>query len=74
MMKVAISVAQKAELFLVVGTSLVVYPAASLVQFVPSGVPITVVDPVRPAIFETPGVNFIEKGASQGLRQFVSNL
>jgi NAD-dependent deacetylase len=44
----AVRVMQCAELVIVVGTSLAVYPAASLLRYAQSGVPIFVVDPGEP--------------------------
>lgn len=47
-MDLAIPLCQQADRFLVVGTSLVVYPAASLVDFVPRRAKKAVIDPVLP--------------------------
>ena len=44
-MERAIPLAQRAELFVVIGTSLNVYPAASLINIVPPHVPTWLVDP-----------------------------
>ncbi len=46
----AAHIVKQADLFLVVGTSLVVYPAASLVSFVPADAQVIVIDPKAPAI------------------------
>ena len=40
-----IAEAMKADIFLIVGTSLVVYPAASLINYVPLGTPVYLIDP-----------------------------
>ena len=45
----ATKIMDAADLVLVVGTSLQVYPAAGLVGLAPDGVPIVVVDPIRPS-------------------------
>lgn len=67
----AIELVQQADIFVVVGTSLVVYPAAGLLQFVRPGVPIYYVDP-NPAA--TPAnVHVIAKKASEGLLE-LSNI
>lgn len=61
----AIELASEADIFVVIGTSLVVYPAASLLQFVRPGVPIYYIDP-NPAA--TPSnVTVIPETASRGL-------
>jgi NAD-dependent deacetylase len=41
----ATEIVSKADIFAVIGTSLVVYPAASLIDYVPSRVPIYLIDP-----------------------------
>lgn len=51
-MEVAITLASKADLFLVVGTSMVVYPAASLINYVPDEALKYVVDIKVPSIVE----------------------
>lgn len=61
----AIELASEADIFVVIGTSLVVYPAASLLQFVRPGVPVYYIDP-NPAA--TPSnVTVIRDTASRGL-------
>ncbi len=57
----------RADAFVVVGTSLVVYPAAGLVDFVRPGVSKIVVDPRRPKMEAITGVEFIELAASRGM-------
>lgn len=65
----------KADICLIIGTSLVVYPAAALVYDVPVQAPIFVVDPSKPAefIFDRE-ITFIEKRASEGVPELVSHL
>jgi len=65
-MEDAIEIASDADLFVVVGTSLNVYPAAGLVHYTPSGCPIYVVDPERPPL-SIKGVTFIEEKAGAGI-------
>lgn len=73
-MEEAIQIAQQADILLVVGTSLVVYPAASLLQFVPNGNPIYLVDPNRPDIRFGGNLQFIEENASIGVPKLVKQL
>src|SRR5690606_8183003 len=71
MMDQAISIAAEADLFLVVGTSLVVYPAAGLVDFVREEARCFLVDPKLPAV---PGIRrfeMIAATASKGLPPLV---
>ena len=48
MYDVAVRIVQSADIFVVVGTSLAVYPAAMLVRYVRPHVPVFVVDPGKP--------------------------
>ena len=74
MMDQAIDVAYTADIFIVVGTSLVVYPAAGLVDFVPSTVPIYVVDPNLPEMRERPNLTLIGEPASTGMTKLAEKL
>jgi NAD-dependent deacetylase len=72
MMDVAIEVAMTADLFLVVGTSMVVYPAASLINFVDREIPKYIIDPNMPAVSNIPNIHCIEKIGSEGLAEFLT--
>lgn len=64
----AIRIASEADVMVVVGTSLAVYPAASLLQYVPVGKPIYVVDPGMPDFgYYADKVIHIQKKASVGV-------
>jgi NAD-dependent deacetylase len=70
----AIEMAGEAEIFITVGTSLVVYPAAGLIHYAP---PNSIKYLVDPADFEASlvkGLKHIRKGASDGLRQLRQEL
>ena len=60
-------ITRKADAFLVVGTSLAVYPAAGLVWSVPRGAPIFVVDPGEVSIDGRADVTVIREPASIGM-------
>lgn len=62
------------DIFMIVGTSLSVYPANTLVDFVEEGVPIYVVDPVIPAQTIKGHVTYIEKAAVEGLPELAQQL
>ncbi len=64
----AAEIAATADVFVVVGTSLAVYPAASLVRYVRSAVPVYVVDPGVPDTqwIRNP-LTHIRKPASEGM-------
>lgn len=67
MMEVATDIASGADIFLVVGTSMVVYPAAGLIDYVPDRVKKYVVDPNKPDILHVPNLEFIAEKASIGM-------
>ncbi|WP_031528032.1 SIR2 family NAD-dependent protein deacylase [Dyadobacter crusticola] len=67
MMEKAINVAETADIFLVIGTSLAVYPAAGLVHYVAPGKPIYIIDPAQPDIRLKPNMVFIQEKASTGM-------
>lgn len=75
MMDVAVRIASEADLLIVVGTSLKVYPAASLLRYVSLDVPIYIVDPNQPdVVARGSNVHFIVKPASTGLPKLVKEL
>src|SRR5690606_12220538 len=67
MMEVAATYAAKADIFIVVGTSMVVYPAAGLIHYVPHETMKYVVDPKLPDIAHVPFTRMIQDKASTGL-------
>ena len=69
MMDVAVSIARTADIFVVVGTSLNVYPAAGLLDFVGSEIPKYIIDPNMPYVSPRPNLHLIEKGGSEGLHE-----
>lgn len=64
--------AQTADIFIIIGTSLNVYPAAGLVQYVKPGTPIYLIDPKPVAAKQN--VTHIECGASEGMRKLQAML
>lgn len=63
----AAAYAAEAEIFVVVGTSLVVYPAAGLLQFAPPFAPKFIVDPHQPEVGHYRNLKFITKRATEGM-------
>ncbi len=74
MMDRAIKEVEGADVFVVVGTSLQVYPAASLIDFVPRNVPVYLIDPNETAVGSSRRVTFIREKASTGVAQLLSIL
>ena len=64
---------QTADILIIIGTSLNVYPAAGLLYYAPTGIPIYVIDPkeVQPIRRE---VIFIKEKATEGMRQLRTKL
>jgi len=73
MIQPAAEICATADYFIVVGTSLAVYPAASLIHYVPAEVPKFVVDPneVRANV---PNVTYIKSSAGEGLRMVAERI
>ena len=72
MMEPAAQLASEADIFVVIGTSLNVYPAASLMQYVRPGVPVFYIDP-NPAPVP-PHVTVLRTTATEGVRQLAEIL
>lgn len=69
MMDVAVRITMQADIYIVVGTSLVVYPAAGLLDYVGSGIPKFIVDPNMPEVRSRPNLYLIEEKASTGMQK-----
>lgn len=69
----AIPMVEAADILVVVGTSMQVYPAAGLVNYTRPGVPVFVIDPVRPD-FYMENVTYIGEKASVGMNILKSKL
>lgn len=68
----AIELAQEADIFVVIGTSLVVYPAASLLHYVRPGVPVYYIDPNPASVPDN--VTVIKDKATAGVEKLVKML
>ena len=67
-MESAVEALSGVDVFIIIGTSLNVYPAASLLHYVPSTVPVYLIDPNDVNIPANRDVTIIRKGASEGLQ------
>ncbi len=74
MMEVAQRETAQADLFMVVGTSLQVYPAAGLLYEVSAGVPIYIIDPSIPEYNPQPNITAIAEPASTGVPKLAKQL
>lgn len=57
----------KADILVIIGTSLNVYPAAGLINYANENTPIYVIDPKPVQIHSNRNITFIQKGASEGM-------
>lgn len=74
MIQLAALEASKADIFIIIGTSLNVYPAAGLVQYVREGVPVYLIDPKPVIMSGRLEINHIQEGASEGMRKLMGIL
>lgn len=68
----ACMLAQKADIFVVIGTSLVVYPAASLLHYAPRNAEVYYIDPRPSAVPDY--VHVIAKPATEGVKELIDIL
>lgn len=73
-MEEAASITSSADIFVVIGTSLVVYPAAGLIDYVPPKVPIFLIDPNEVTAPGYRSVTFIKEKASEGVKTLMQQL
>ena len=64
---------EDADIFVVIGTSLNVYPAASLLYYTKPGTPTFLIDP-NAVSTEARNITYIRKGASEGMRELAEML
>jgi NAD-dependent deacetylase len=74
MIENAIPVVQKAEIFVVAGTSLAVYPAAGLVNYTEQDIPKYIIDKKIPYITSLNNLTAIEKPATEGVKELIEKL
>lgn len=74
MIETASEICESADLFVLVGSSLAVYPAAGLINFVPSQSPRYIIDPKIPEVRNSKQVIKIEKTATEGLKELLQLL
>ena len=71
MIEKAIEYCENADIFLIIGTSLNVYPAAGLLNYVPAHVPVYLIDPNDVPIASGRKVHVIQKCASDGMEELM---
>ena len=74
MIERAAEIMTEADIFVLVGTSLQVYPAAGLIHYVPDDTPKYIIDKKIPAINRLPNLHLIEKPATEGMKELLKGL
>lgn len=69
MIEPAAEAVQQADILVIIGTSLNVYPAAGLIHYARPGCRIFLIDPKPANVAESLGVHIIAKGASEGMKE-----
>ncbi|UMB54525.1 NAD-dependent deacylase [Lutibacter sp. A64] len=75
MLEKAIEITSKADILIIIGTSMQVYPAANLINFIEPKIPVYFIDP-KPAIQKNyfPNLTVISEKASTGVAKVVTEL
>ena len=69
--EIAAEISAQADIYLIIGTSLNVYPAAGLTHYVPEDTPIYLIDPKPVKWNSIRRFTHIMKGASEGMEEFI---
>ncbi len=70
----AFTIAKTADIFVIIGTSMAVYPAASIVDYVAHQIPKYIIDPDIPPVYGINNLHKIEMGAGEGLAELIEIL
>ena len=71
MIEPAAACMSSADIFILIGTSLQVYPAAGLINFVPPAVPKYIIDKKIPAVGNYANLYCIENSATEGIKELL---
>ncbi len=74
MIENAIQIASQADIFVIIGTSLAVYPAASLIDYVPYSSPKIIIDPNTAPVGGIHDLKIIRETAGTGVPKLVQEL
>lgn len=70
----AAELVSQADILVIIGTSMQVYPAAGLVHYAPAHTPIYLIDPHADEIPLSLPITFLKQGASEGVQTFIQLL
>lgn len=65
----AVDYVEKADIFVIIGTSMNVYPAAGLLNYVPRTAEVYLIDPKPVDTYSMRQIHIIQKGASEGVKE-----
>lgn len=74
MLEKAALLVEKADILVVIGTSLVVYPAASLIDYAPDYCKKYIIDPSNPELYSFDGWTHIKEPATSGIEKLITEL
>lgn len=73
MIEIAMEICETADILLIIGTSMQVYPAAGLMHYVPQGTPTFYIDP-KPAMESKGHLKVIAENATVGMKKFIEEI
>jgi NAD-dependent deacetylase len=74
LIETAADIMSTADIFVLVGTSLQVYPAAGLIHYTPVHIPKFIIDRKIPVMDQLPNMQFIEQTATEGIQTLLKKL
>ena len=74
MIEKAAEIVGNTDMVVIIGTSMVVYPAASLLHYAAYDVPIWVINPEIPPITGRSNIHYIQKNATEGVAEWIKSL
>jgi len=70
----AITLTERSDILVIIGTSMLVYPAASLLHYAPYDIPVYIINPEIPEMNKKSNYHFIKKNASEGVAEFIRDV
>ena len=74
MIEPAATISAKADIYLIVGTSLNVYPAAGLIHYTREGIPVYLIDPQAQAVSGTNNLTVLRRKAGEAVPELAKEL
>lgn len=74
MIEIAADYVSRADILVIIGTSMNVYPAAGLLNYAPMGAQIYLIDPNEVNVQSSRKIDVIRKGASEGVAELLTRL